>query len=1155
MKSLTDLREETTSIGLVARACELYATRPVLGSRDFEIVRDPQSGERIRRYLPSFSAITFSAMWERIVALASGFKHSGMINPGDFVGLIGFASPDFAIADFASLHRAAISIPLQGNLPKGSLQHIIHEANISSLICSLEELESFSELMPLALSIKNLVVMDFCDQDDRQLNLLARIRKQLVEKIPQLRINTIQEVEKLGRKMGAVPWVAPPQGAETLVTICYTSGSTGTPKGAMFPERLWLTYLKSGSWLPEEASQIPRIMVSYAPLSHMMGRLGVLTAILYGGANYFTLKSDISTLFEDIRLVRPTIMVFVPRISEMTYQHFQTEVLRRGGGISEEEEIKSEMRRTFLGDRISLINTGSAPTSPEVSNFLRECFQIPVIDSYGLTECGSVSFDDRVNRNVISDYKLIDAPELGYRTSDAPFPRGELAVKSILSIPGYFKNPGATQNLFDEQGYLKTGDIVEQRGPDHVVWIDRKNNVMKLSQGEFVALWQIESLFESASPFIQHIYLYANPHREFLVAVVVPDEQALRARFIEFHPNEVKQLLRSEIDRIAKESELRAFEIPRQFLIEWEPFTQKNGLLNVLNKLARPKLKEKYGERLEQLYLDSEQRRFESIAELAQMDRGLSIQEKVKKAVQATLGLSDLDWDPSQSFRSLGGDSLAAATLAIHLEEIGISLPASAILNPAASIADIIKSPTGVSFESIHGVNPQRIRATDLGLEKFFKANELEVGHPVSLLHSEVKVTLLTGANGFLGRFLCLELLAQAEKTGGKVYCIIRGKDDRAAFERLRDVYKTDPALEKHFSQLAEKRLVVLAGDLARPQLGLSNANYDRLAREVDTVLHAGALVNHALTYRHLFEPNVFGTVEILRLALKHRPKRVNYISTIGIMDASNPIEGLLETEDVRTLWPERELSTDYASGYGNSKWASEVLIRNFYDQYHFPVNVFRPDMIMPSEVFRSQINVPDLLTRLLCSVIYTGIVPQSFYEANGQGSGDSLKPHFDGMPVGFIASAITRICCDVGQQKYSTYNISNPHWNDGISLDRIMDWVESGGYPLKRMNNYYEWYIQIREKLKVLSTKDEKRSQYSSLPILNQWEKPLPFSDGREVDATEFRKKVRQLKPAGVTDIPYLTENFIHKYLADMVDLELIGPPPHRKQRTRYAA
>ena len=143
--------------------------------------------------------------------------------------------------------------------------------------------------------------------------------------------------------------------------------------------------------------------------------------------------------------------------------------------------------------------SASAPCSPEVKEFIRDCFDIMLLEGYGTTEGGiQITAGDCVLRPPVTDYKLRDVPELGYYTTDKPYPRGELLVKSTMQSPGYFKRPEATAALFDADGYVCTGDIMEERGPDHIVYIDRRNDVLKLAQAEFVAVGPLGAAFEAS---------------------------------------------------------------------------------------------------------------------------------------------------------------------------------------------------------------------------------------------------------------------------------------------------------------------------------------------------------------------------------------------------------------------------------------------------------------------------------------------------------------------------------------------------------------------------------------------------------------------------------------------------------------------------------
>jgi fatty acid CoA ligase FadD9 len=224
-----------------------------------------------------------------------------------------------------------------------------------------------------------------------------------------------------------------------VASIIHSSGSTGTPKGALIPDRM-----STPVWVGGYMKQLPVVGMVFAPMNHFMGRYVVFGALAQGGTAYFTLKPDLSTLFDDIRLARPTFISFFPRIFDLIYQHYQSELMRRTsvGGDAEAvgRQVRAEMRDTFLGDRLRGATIGSAPTTPEVRQFIRECFDIMLLEGYGSTEGGiQITAQNRVLRPPVIDYKLRDVPELGYYTTDKPYPRGELCVKSSMQVPGYFK--------------------------------------------------------------------------------------------------------------------------------------------------------------------------------------------------------------------------------------------------------------------------------------------------------------------------------------------------------------------------------------------------------------------------------------------------------------------------------------------------------------------------------------------------------------------------------------------------------------------------------------------------------------------------------------------------------------------------------------------
>ena len=173
------------------------------------------------------------------------------------------------------------------------------------------------------------------------------------------------------------------------------------------------------------------------------------------------------------------------------------------------------------------------------------------------------------------------------------------------------------------------------------------------------------------------------------------------------------------------------------------------------------------------------------------------------------------------------------------------------------------------------------MHADDLTLDKFIDATTLTAAPTLRGASAEVRTVLLTGATGFLGRYLVLEWLEQMELVGGALICLVRAKSNDDARQRLDKTFDSgDPELLRHFQELAADHLEVIAGDKGEAHLGLDQHTWQRLAETVDLIVDPAALVSGVLPYRELFRPNVVGTAELIRLALTTRLKPYTYVST-----------------------------------------------------------------------------------------------------------------------------------------------------------------------------------------------------------------------------------------------------------------------------------
>jgi fatty acid CoA ligase FadD9 len=367
----------------------------------------------------------------------------------------------------------------------------------------------------------------------------------------------------------------------------------------------------------------------------------------------------------------------------------------------------------------------------------------------------------------------------------------------------------------------------------------------------------------------------------------------------------------------------------------------------------------------------------------------------------------------------------------------------------------------------------------------------------------------------------------------GKVICLVRGRDDAAARARLDATFDSgDPKLLAHYRELAAEHLEVIAGDKGEPNLGLDAATWQRLADTVDFIVDPAALVNHVLPYSQLFGPNVLGTAELIRIALTTKVKPFAYVSTMAVGAGLADSHNFKEDADVRVVIATRNVDDSYANGYGNSKWGGEVLLREANEKFGLPVSVFRCDMILADTSYAGQLNPPDMFTRMMLSLVATGVAPQSFYELDA--SGHRQRAHYDGLPVEFIAEAISTLGARV-QDGFETYHVMNPY-DDGLGMDEFVDWLIDAGYPIRRVDSYGEWLARFETALRALP---DAQRQASLLPLLHNYQTPERPVNGAMASTELFRAAVQDAKIGPDKDIPHVSAAVIVKYVTD---LELLG-------------
>jgi glycopeptidolipid biosynthesis protein len=529
------------------------------------------------------------------------------------------------------------------------------------------------------------------------------------------------------------------------------------------------------------------------------------------------------------------------------------------------------------------------------------------------------------------------------------------------------------------------------------------------------------------------------------------------------------------------------------------------------------------------------------------------VEETIAGIYAHVLGLDRVGVE--DSFFDLGGDSISAMRVIAAINTALDAQLAVRTLFEAPSVRSLSQQldsadgsyaapgPGGVSFASVHGLDAGEVHARDLTLNKFIDSTTLRTAPTLPRPDGHVQTVLLTGATGFLGRYVLLDWLQRLRRVEDSVICLVRGKSDEDARRRLEAIFDTDPVLSRHFKELAGERLKVIAGDKGEPNLGLDEQTWHQLADSVDLIVDSAAFVNSVLPYWELFGPNVIGTAELIRFAMTSKLKPYTFVST---SDVGRQIEPSIFTEDadIRQISATRTVDASYANGYGNSKWAGEVLLREAHDLCGLPVAVFRSGMIMAEPAYAGQLNVSDTVTRMVLSIVATGVAPESFYQLGVDGT--RQRAHFDGLPVDFVAEAITTLGWRVARSasaEFETYHVMNPH-DDGIGIDTYIDWLIEAGYPIERVADFGEWLQRFEDGLRALPEQQRQNSVLQMLTVLRQHTEDLQAPEptrGSYAPADRFHAAVRAANIGESNDIPHVSAPVIVKYVTDLQQLGLL--------------
>uniref|UniRef100_A0A8C0FCC2 Long-chain-fatty-acid--CoA ligase n=1 Tax=Bubo bubo TaxID=30461 RepID=A0A8C0FCC2_BUBBB len=577
--------------------------------------------------------LTYKQVLDRAQYLGSGLLQKGCKpSPNQFIGIFAQNRPEWIISEYACYTYSMVAVPLYDTLGPEAIVYIVNKA--SCLLNRLLKCNSFS--------IADISIV-ICDKPEKAQTLLENCEQ---EKTPCLKTIILmdlfdKELKDRGAKMGveilALQEVEPPK-PEDLCIVCFTSGTTGNPKGAMLTHQNVVAnaaaFLRSTEVIECTSSDIT---MSYLPLAHMFERV-VQTVVYSCGAKVGFFQGDIKLLTDDMKTLKPTLFPVVPRLLNRIYDKIQSgakspvkRCLLNFAVIMKMAEIKQGIIRNdsiwdqlifkkvqeTMGGRVRIMVTGAAPISPSVLTFLRAALGCQIFEAYGQTECSagctfSMPGDWTTGHvgaplacNII---KLDDVEEMNYFSSNN---EGEVCIKGPNVFKGYLKDPEKTAEAIDKDGWLHTGDIGKWLPNGTLKIIDRKKNIFKLAQGEYIAPEKIENVYIRSAPVAQ-VFVHGESLRSFLIGIVVPDPETLpefaaklgvKGSYEDVCKNPVmKKAILEDMIRLGREAGLKSFEQVKDLYIHTEMFSVENGLLTPTLKAKRAELVKLFQKQIESLY-------------------------------------------------------------------------------------------------------------------------------------------------------------------------------------------------------------------------------------------------------------------------------------------------------------------------------------------------------------------------------------------------------------------------------------------------------------------------------------------------------------------------------------------------------------------------
>lgn len=640
----------TTTYELLRISAEKYGNAKVMGSR--KLVRTHQETKKVKKMvdgveqqvdknwtffeLSPYEYMTYYEYEKLCLDIGAGLRKLGM-EKSDRVHIFAATSAHWLAMSHGSASQSMPIVTAYDTLGEAGLRHSMVATGAKAIFLDPHLLPTLGNVLKDATEVRYVIWNNQNPVKQEHINNLK-------SSYPHVTVVSFKELENLGKENPCDPV---PPAASDLCCIMYTSGSTGTPKGVPLKHSNVVAAVAGVSVVVQPYIGPGDGLLTYLPLAHIL-EFVFENASLYWGTtmgygNPKTLSdTSVRHCAGDIREFKPSVLVGVPAVWESVKKGITAKVAAGsfvvqnmfwgamwaksallgaglpGSGLLDAIVFKKIKEAT--GGKLKLCLNGGGPVARDTQRFISMAIA-PMIIGYGLTETSAMgtlmnplewSADAHGAMPACIEVKLVDFPDAGYHATNKPHPQGEVWIRGPSVMQEYYKNEKETNEAMAEGGWFRTGDIGEWDSNGHLKLIDRKKNLVKTLNGEYIALEKLESIYRSA-PIVGNICVYADSNKTKPVAIILPLEPALKkvAASLGIEGSSVEELVHNkklqssvlkDLQNAGRQGGLSGIEIIDGVVLSDEEWTPENGLVTAAQKLNRKGLVQKYEKEIAEAY-------------------------------------------------------------------------------------------------------------------------------------------------------------------------------------------------------------------------------------------------------------------------------------------------------------------------------------------------------------------------------------------------------------------------------------------------------------------------------------------------------------------------------------------------------------------------